>query len=47
VDRAQPDVVVRGRARKLDGRWLVSLFLENRQPDPRKRDAKPWIFQVE
>ncbi|MEU7810435.1 DISARM system helicase DrmA [Micromonospora chalcea] len=47
IDRTQPAVVVRGRARRLDGQWLVSLFLENRQPAPAKRDATPWIFQVE
>ncbi|MDG4807227.1 DISARM system helicase DrmA [Micromonospora sp. WMMD1120] len=47
IDPTQPAVVVRGRARRLDGQWLVSLFLENRQPAPAKRDATPWIFQVE
>jgi Helicase conserved C-terminal domain len=47
VDARQPGVVVRGRARRLDGLWLVSLFLENRQAAPVKRDSKPWIFQVE
>ncbi|MEH1129594.1 DISARM system helicase DrmA [Micromonospora sp. CPCC 206061] len=47
VDEEQPSVVVRGRARRLDGQWLVSLFLENRQPAPQRRDATPWIFQVE
>ena len=47
IDRTQPTVVVRGRARRLDGQWLVSLFLENRQLAPAKRDATPWIFQVE
>ncbi|MFD1321654.1 DISARM system helicase DrmA [Micromonospora sonneratiae] len=47
VDRGQPAIVVRGRARRLDGQWLVSLFLENRQPAPPKRDATRWIFQVE
>jgi hypothetical protein len=47
IDPEQPQVVVRGRARRLDSRWLVSLFLENRQPDPGRRDAEAWIFQVE
>ena len=46
-DPDQPDVVVRGRARKHDGNWLVSLFLENHQSQPnRKRHAPSWIFQV-
>jgi hypothetical protein len=47
VDRTQPAVVVRGRVRRLGGQWLVSLFLENQQPDPGRRDATAWIFQVE
>ncbi|MGH3437320.1 MAG: DISARM system helicase DrmA [Pseudonocardiaceae bacterium] len=47
-DPDQPDVVVRGRARRHNGNWLVSLFLENRQSEPnRKRHAPSWIFQVE
>ena len=46
-DSDQPDVVVRGRVRKHDGNWLVSLFLENRQSQPnRTRHAPSWIFQV-
>ncbi|MEH1014216.1 DISARM system helicase DrmA [Micromonospora sp. CPCC 206060] len=47
LDPAQPEVVVRGRARQLAGHWLVSLFLENRQPATAKRDAGRWLFQVE
>jgi hypothetical protein len=47
VDDTQPHVVVRGRARRLDGAWLVTLFLENRQPSPTPRAAARWIFQVE
>jgi hypothetical protein len=40
--------VVRGRARKHDGNWLVFLFLENRQSEPdRRRHAPSWIFQVQ
>jgi hypothetical protein len=47
-DPDQPDVVVRGRARKHNGNWLVSLFLENRQSEPdRRRHAPSWIFQVQ
>lgn len=46
-DPDQPDVVVRGRVRRHNGNWLVSLFLENRQSEPnRKRHAPSWIFQV-
>lgn len=47
ADPTQPAVVIRGRARHLNGSWLVSLFLENRQPAPAKRDTGPWIFQAE
>ncbi|XTZ17892.1 DISARM system helicase DrmA [Micromonospora echinospora] len=47
VDKGEPKVVVRGRVRRLDGNWLVSLFLENRQSASVKRDARQWIFQVE
>src|SRR5262249_37338750 len=47
IDKEQPAVVVRGRARRLDGLWLVSLFLGKRQAAPAKSDAAPWIFQVE
>jgi hypothetical protein len=49
VTQEQPDVVVRGRARKHKDTWLVSLFLENlqTQPEPKKRHAPAWLFQVE
>ncbi len=47
VDAAQPQVVVRGRVRRLGEHWLVSLFLENRQHSVLPRDPKQWIFQVE
>ncbi|MFI2714203.1 DISARM system helicase DrmA [Micromonospora sp. NPDC018662] len=47
VDPAQPRVVVRGRARRLDEVWLVSLFLVNAEDGKSPRDAARWIFQVE
>ncbi|MFE6609495.1 DISARM system helicase DrmA [Amycolatopsis sp. NPDC057786] len=44
----QPDVVVRGRVRRQDGNWLVSLFLDNEQSQPeRRRHVPSWLFQVE
>ena len=46
-DPELPDVVVRGRARRHDGYWLVSLFLENRQHRPPDLVARSWLFQVE
>ncbi|MFD9959214.1 DISARM system helicase DrmA [Amycolatopsis sp. NPDC058986] len=47
-DEREPAVVIRGRVRKHAGNWLVSVFLENGQPQPdRKRHPELWIFQVE
>jgi hypothetical protein len=46
-DADQPEVVIRGRARPHHGAWLVSLFLENQQPQPQGRAAASWLFQVE
>ncbi|GAA1882099.1 DISARM system helicase DrmA [Streptantibioticus ferralitis] len=42
-----PGVVVRGRARRHQGDWLVSLFLVNGQEAKSSRDARSWLFQVE
>jgi hypothetical protein len=42
----QPEVVVRGRARKHEGIWLVTLFLVNGQADDQRSPAR-WIFQAE
>lgn len=42
----QPEVVVRGRARKQGGSWLVTLFLVNGQADDQRGPAR-WIFQAE
>jgi hypothetical protein len=42
-----PHVVVRGRARRYQGDWLVSLFLVNAQPKPSGRGDAYWLFQVE
>jgi Helicase conserved C-terminal domain len=46
-DPEQPGVVVRGRARRVDGDWLVTLFLVNGQPDPPQLRDHAWLFQVE
>lgn len=45
----QPEVVVRGRIRRHEGNWLVSLFLENAnlQPPKTKWHVPSWIFQVQ
>ncbi|PSL56568.1 helicase-like protein [Saccharothrix carnea] len=42
-----PDVVVRGKARRHGSDWLVSLFLENRQPRGNGRASADWLFQAE
>ena len=46
-DRSQPEVIVRGRCRRADRCWLVTLFLVNEQlPTDRNIDER-WIFQIE
>lgn len=48
ADATQPDVVIRGRARKLDGDWVVSLFLVNAQPSATRRPKDDeLLFQPE
>lgn len=42
-----PKVVVRGRARRHDGNWLVSMFIVNTQPRPSSLRDSAWLFQVE
>ncbi len=41
----QADVRVRGRASRLNGDWLVTLFLVNGQPTPEKLRDRAWLFQ--
>ena len=41
-----PQVVLRGRARRHEGKWLVSLFLVNAQPRPSTLPDSAWLFQV-
>jgi hypothetical protein len=48
ADPSQPDVVVRGRARRLGGDWVVSLFLVNAQLTVGKRPKDDeLLFQPE
>jgi hypothetical protein len=42
-----PEVLLRGRARRHDGNWLISLFLVNAQPKPAALRDTAWLFQVE
>jgi len=46
VSAEQPEVVVRGRANRLSGVWLVSLFLVNGQCAPRINKDEAWLFQA-
>ncbi|XVQ86428.1 DISARM system helicase DrmA [Microbispora siamensis] len=39
-------VVVRGRARRHDGHWLVSIFLVNTTSKPQTLEAAAWLFQA-
>ena len=41
-----PQVLLRGRARRHEGNWLVSLFLVNAQPRPSTSPDSAWLFQV-
>ena len=41
-----PQVVVRGRARRHEGNWLVSLFLVNAQARPPTSPDSAWLFQA-
>jgi hypothetical protein len=41
-----PYVVVRGRARRHEGNWLISIFLVNTQPRPPRLPDSAWLFQV-
>jgi len=51
-DPEQPDVFVEGRARRLAGDgdggrdWIVTLFLVNRQTEPKRLRDEAWLFQV-
>ncbi|MGW5444958.1 DISARM system helicase DrmA [Streptomyces asiaticus] len=42
-----PRVVVRGRAHRHAGDWLVSLFLVNGQEDGERQGSRNWLFQAE
>jgi hypothetical protein len=46
VNAEHPQVVVRGRARRHDGNWLVSMFLVNAQARPSALPDSAWLFQV-
>ena len=47
LDERQPDVVLQGLVRKLDGDWIISLFLVNGQQETERLRDETWIFQPE
>ncbi len=42
-----PDVEVRGKIRKGNGHWIITLFLFNKQHEPDQNRDAAWIFQPE
>lgn len=40
-----PDVVLQGRARKVGGDWVVTLFLVNQQAARKQKRDEAWVFQ--
>ncbi len=47
ADPEQSEVVIRGRARRNGDDWLVTLFMVNRQPPPKRLRDEAWLFQAE
>jgi len=47
IHSEQPQVLLRGVVRRLDNRWLVSIFLVNNQQEPEERRDEAWLFQPE
>ena len=47
IDLNQPEVFLQGMVRKLEGDWIVSLFLVNGQQETDKRKDEAWMFQPE
>lgn len=45
-DKDAPNVVVRGRMRRRDGHWSITLFLSNEQQENRPREVY-WLFQAQ
>ncbi len=47
VDPNQPEVYVQGLVRKLEGDWIVSLFLVNGQRETERLKDEAWVYQPE
>jgi hypothetical protein len=43
----QPDVVIQGQIRRIEGDWIVTVFLVNGQQAPERLKDEAWIFQPE
>lgn len=47
IDTDSPEVLLKGRVRRYDNHWSVTLFLVNNQIEPRRRRDEAWVFQPE
>jgi ribosomal protein L24E len=47
IDSDSPEVVLRGRVRRYQDHWSVTLFLVNNQIEPKRRRDEAWVFQPE
>lgn len=47
LDANQPEVTLQGQVRKLEGDWIVSLFLVNGQQETERLRDEAWVFQPE
>lgn len=47
LSQEQPSVYVRGEVRRLEGSWIVTLFLVNDQDELHKQRDRAWLFQPE
>ena len=47
VDPNQPEVFLQGQVRKLEGDWIVSVFLVNGQQETERLKDEAWVFQPE
>lgn len=47
LDMSQPEVYLQGRVRKLNGDWVVSLFMVNGQRESESLKDEMWVFQPE
>lgn len=47
VSEEFPEVNVQGRMRRHSTHWIVTLFLVNGQPDPKRNKDEAWLFQPE